>query len=220
MTLTNLHQTQRDAVLSERLTARQSGDVETPETAVQPTKPATRPSGQLGRYLPFVGAAVVLLAAFSIAMFVGGSGGDDGQVKEVSSLDAFLQPAETARLKYEVDGGTNSLRNGGVLVLSDDLQMEVSLSPYPPTVFDIDIDIRLTTTEGEIVDDATISTVWDMDVMPHGPFSTQFRNSGNGQYSASFDFSMFGAWAIDTHISHPTFDSPDDVSLVVYVWPE
>ncbi len=188
---------------------------------MQPTKPASRSSSQLRRYLPFVGAAVVLLAAFSIAIFVGGGGGGEGgEVKEVSSLDAFLQPAETARLKYVLDGETESLRNGEVLALSDNLQMEVSLSPYPPTFFDIDIDIRLTTPEGEVVDDATISTIWDMDVMPHGPFSTQFRNIGDGHYSASFDFSMFGAWGINTHISHPTFDSPDDVSLVIYVWPE
>lgn len=191
---------------------------------MQPTKPPTGPSGKRNgkpsSYVPFAVIAGVLLGAFMIAIVVGLSGDGEQESNEFSALDEFLQPAQRARIKYELDGDTESLRNGGVITLADDLQMEVSLSPYPPTFFDIDIDIRLTTTDGEIVDDATISTIWDMDVMPHGPFTTEFRDIGDGHYSASFDFSMFGAWGLDTHISHPTLDSPDDVSLVIYVWPE
>jgi hypothetical protein len=218
--LTNLQQPPTGVVSAESRQPSESGDTEALETGVPEALPPTEPNETSRSYVAFVIAVGVLAVVFAISVVVGLGGGSDDAVNDASPIDAFLQPAERARISYELDDNIETLRNGATFTLSDDLQLEVLLSPYPPIWFDIDVDLRLTTTDDEPVDDATISTTWDMDVMPHGPYFTEFVSTGDGQYSATFDYEMFGAWWLDLHISHPTLDSPDEVSLIVYVWPE
>jgi len=142
---------------------------------------------------------------------------------EGSSLSAFLQPAEggrTLRIKYEQNDEIESIRNGGVVPLSDELLLYVSVSPYPPTSFDATVDLHLTTVDGADVDDATVTASWDMAIMYHGPFSTDFVHTGDGHYAAHFDFFMYGPWEITTHITSPTHQTPADLPISIYVWPE
>ncbi len=142
-----------------------------------------------------------------------------------SSSSDFLQPAAGSeegpdRIKYLSDDGPRSLANGGVVPLGANLQMGVTVSPYPPNTFDIDLDLYLTTTDGEPVIDADIVAVWDMTVMWHGPFDTPFTSRGDGHYVAPFHFFMFGPWQLVTRISVPDHDLIDDLAIDIYTWPE
>lgn len=137
----------------------------------------------------------------------------------------FLQPAAgtdqtPGRIKYLSQDGPMSLANGGVVPLAADLQVAVTVSPYPPTSFDLDLDLYLTTTEGEPVLDADIASVWDMTVMWHGPFDTPFTNLGDGHYVAPFHFFMFGPWQMVNRIAVPGHDPIDDLAISIYTWPE
>lgn len=123
-----------------------------------------------------------------------------------------------ARIQYALNGGNQvGLDNGGAIPLADDLEMAVTLSPYPPD--DFNIDVRFDLTRGGVpVDNAQIDTVWDMIVMGHGPFDTRIPNVGGSTYEASFYFFMFGPWQLDAVVNVPGRD-PIDFSLDVYVWP-
>jgi hypothetical protein len=150
---------------------------------------------------------------------------DQAASASLSSSGDFLQPgaatqAGPVRIKYEGPDGIESVANGGLVPLGNDLQLGVSVSPYPPTSFDLDVDLYLTTTEGEPVIDAEVIAVWDMIVMYHGPFETRFTNLGNGHYAAPFEFFMFGPWELATHVTSPSHGSPETIALSIYVWPE
>ncbi len=144
---------------------------------------------------------------------------------ESSSLD-FLQPVGgdagggPARLRYATPQGSVAISNGGSVPLTDDLQLEVAVRPYPPTSFDIEVDLRLTTTDGVPVDDADIRASWDMVFMYHGPFETRFDPIGDGYYTASFDFFMFGPWELVTQVNALSHQPPGETAVSVYVWPE
>ena len=196
----------------------------TGSAGLPPSSPA---SVRTDRRLRLVSAAVILvLSAVGFLMLASQAPAgfaEESEEDSLSSLGEFLQPAlttETARIRYEVGDLVEFLPNGGVVPLSDDLRLEVAISPYPPTKFDIAVDLRLTTAAGVAVGDAAIAGTWDMPVMPHGPFTTDFVNAGDGHYVASFDFFMFGPWEIVTDISSPSHETPTDLPISIYVWPE
>ena len=93
----------------------------------------------------------------------------------------------------------------------------MSISPFPPADFHVDVGIELTR-EGQPVTEAAIDTIWDMIFMNHGPFETQIPHVGQGAYRASYDFFMFGPWQLDTTVRLPGSE-PIDFAISVYVWP-
>lgn len=162
-------------------------------------------------------AGFVLLRSGEVAaaQSVGGSTSSD-----YLTQTAAVVAAGPVRIKYQTPNGQVSLSNGGVVALSDELDLAVSVSPYPPSTFDLDVDLYLTDVTGRPVDDATISVEWDMAFMWHGPFLSEFRGVGAGHYVAPFDLFMFGPWEFVTRVTAPGYDQPDDLSLSIYVWPK
>ena len=162
-----------------------------------------------------------LLLAFTEDLAASGSSLDD-----LSSSGDFLERDPTAekydfeRLTYELDEVQIEMPNHGLVPLADDLALEVAVSPYPPTTFDLDVELILRTAAGEPVTDAFISTVWDMSIMYHGPFHTDFVPGGDGSYTAFFDLFMVGPWELDLTIAVPGAGNPQQVTIRVYVWPE
>ncbi len=143
-----------------------------------------------------------------------------------SSVAGFLtqDPKVSAlgpiRLKYQGADGPISLANNGTVALADDLQLSVSITPYPPTTFDADVDLHLTDGLGAPIDGAMMRVHWDMAVMSHGPFDTTFSPTGDGHYTAPFHFFMFGPWMLDVSVSAPGHEQPKNLTLSIYVWPE
>ncbi|MEE8330329.1 MAG: hypothetical protein V3R84_01000 [Acidimicrobiia bacterium] len=198
-------------------TGRTTGEA---ETIIDDSPVAQPPSRQRS---PMVAVAIVVVLS-AIGFFMLG-GDSEPQAVELSTVGDFLQPGASAtagldRLRYEGPNGTTSLANGGVVALTDDLNMQVSLSPYPPTTFDIDIDLFLTNAAGQPIVDASISADWDMILMWHGPFETDFQSLGDGHYAASFDLFMVGPWEVATQVTSPVLDQPVALPLTIYVWPE
>lgn len=115
------------------------------------------------------------------------------------------------------DTGSLRVENGGSVSLAGGYSIRVTVDPYPPSTFKLNIQLEVLK-DGEPVPDATIDTVWDMTVMPHGPFETRFDPAGNGVYSSSFDFFMFGPWFVDASMAAPGLD-PTAFRLQIYVWP-
>lgn len=176
-----------------------------------------------------IGAAVlvVLLSATGFLLLSFAEDLAEGSsLADLSSSGAFLEhdPAAVVqgidRLTYEVNEEQIVIPNHGIVPLSDDLVLEVAVSPYPPTSFDLDVEFLLTTVTGKPIPDAEISTVWDMTIMNHGPFNAEFTSSGDGRYAAFFDLFMVGPWGLDLTISVPGYENPDEVTLRIYVWPE
>jgi hypothetical protein len=162
-----------------------------------------------------------LLLAFTEDLAASGSSLDD-----LSSSGAFLERDPTVdaydfeRLTYELDEEQIEIPNHGLVPLGDDLVLEVAVGPYPPTTFDLDVELILRTAAGEPITDAVISTVWDMSIMYHGPFNTDFTSLGDGRYAAFFDLFMVGPWELNLTILVPEQGNPQQVTIRVYVWPE
>jgi hypothetical protein len=162
-------------------------------------------------------AGFVLLHSAEVAAAQDGGGS--------TSNDYLTQGADVVasgpvRIKYEGPDGVVSLPNAGVVALSDELDLAVSVSPYPPTTFNVDVDLYLTDAAGQPVVDATITVEWDMVFMWHGPFLSEFRPVGDGHYVAPFDLFMFGPWEFVTRVTAPGYDQPEDLSLSIYIWPK
>jgi hypothetical protein len=176
-------------------------------------------------------AGITIVALSAVGMLMLGFGEPtqgsilDVAVDESSSLD-FLQPVGgdaaggPARLKYQSGDDAGSISNGGIVPVGDGLQMAVTVSPYPPTSFDVVVDLQLTTPDGSPVDDAAIRATWDMIFMYHGPFETEFEAVGDGHYTAPFDFFMFGPWELLTEVDAPSHQPPGELAISIYVWPE
>lgn len=173
------------------------------------------------------GAALVIVMT-SIAGFAFLAASERAAAADTDSLTAAdylvredaTEDRGPARLKYEGPHGTETLSNGGSIVLADDLILQVVVSPYPPSTFDVDVELRLTDAGGRPIDDATVTADWDMVFMWHGPFPARFDHIGDGRYVASLDLFMFGPWEVVTTVAAPGHEPFDNVSLSIYVWPE
>jgi len=192
------------------------------ETGQRGRGPAARSPVRIG-----AGIFVVLLSATGFLLLSSAQDPAAGSsLDDLSSSGAFLvrdaaaQPLGLDRLTYQFGDERVVIPNHGIIPLSDDLALEVSVSPYPPTSFDLDVEFVLTTVQGEPIADATITAIWDMTIMHHGPFEAQFTSSGDGRYAAFFDLFMVGPWGLDLNMSVPGYQNPDQVSVIIYVWPE
>jgi hypothetical protein len=143
-----------------------------------------------------------------------------------SSVDDYLTQtaavtkAEPSRIKYLTPDREVPIDNGGTVALSEDLNLTVSVRPYPPTTFNIDVDLLITDASGDPVDGATVTSEWDMVFMWHGPFDAEFQPVGDGRYTAPFHFFMVGPWELVIHVTAPGYQEPDPLSLFIYIWPE
>ena len=157
----------------------------------------------------------LLLLSEETADSAGGSSVGDFLTQDAAALD--LEPV---RIKFQGPEGEVSLPNAGTIALSDDLNLSVSVNPFPPTTFNVDVDLLLTNADGMPIDGGTITADWDMVFMWHGPFVTEFTPIGNGRYSAPFDLFMFGPWELRTQVTAPGYEQPGELSLSIYIWPE
>lgn len=173
-----------------------------------------------------LGIVAISTSGFLLLVFTEDVAASGSSLGDLSSSSDFLERDATAedrgldRLTYEIGDERVVIPNRGTIPLSDDLLLQVEISPYPPTTLDLDVLLFLSTATGEPIVDAEIDTLWDMTLMYHGPFQTQFTNIGGGQYSAFFDLFMVGPWGLDLDITVPAYDDIGSVSLIVYVWPE
>ena len=171
---------------------------------------------------------VVLVSAvgFLLLLFTEDLAATGSSLDSLSTSGSFLQrdPSDTLRgidrLTWVVGDDRAVIPNDSVAPLGDELVFEISVSPYPPTSFDLTVDLLLTTVAGEPVPDAEINTIWDMSLMYHGPFDTQFTGGGDGTYTAFFDLFMVGPWELNLTVDVPTLQTTKQATLIVYVWPE
>lgn len=180
----------------------------------------------VGRWLS-LGAAVAIVM-ISLAGFVllrsaevaaaNSEGGSS--ISDYLTQGADAVASGPVRIKYQTNDGEVSLSNAGVVALSDELNLTVLVSPYPPSTFDLNVDLYLTDGAGQPVQDATIAVEWDMAFMWHGPFLGRFDAVGDGHYVAQFDLFMFGPWEFVTRVTAPGYVQPEDLSLSIYVWPK
>jgi hypothetical protein len=164
---------------------------------------------------------VLILSISGIGMLLLAGQSTDTDV-EISSVDDFLRAAEatgTPRIRVYAGDTSVSLLNGDVVAISDEVRLGVTLDPYPPSQFDVDVDLHLTTTDGLPIEDASVEVVWDMMIMGHGPFTTAFEYAGDGHYRAPLHLFMFGPWELEPQIDS-AFELPDDLSISLYLWPE
>lgn len=98
-----------------------------------------------------------------------------------------------SRMITIVDDRDVHLRNGGWVLLNDDLTIELFVDPFPPNTLRAWIDIYLTD-GGTPVLDADLSIDYDMLAMEHGPFESEPVNLGGGHYLFTVDYIMYGEW--------------------------
>lgn len=168
----------------------------------------------------------LVLLAVALGVFGLTRTGSNDQVTDevVSSAGEFLTPSEGAegtspRLGYRGPDGVIPISNGGVLAISESIDMLVSVTPFPPTSLDFSLDLAITTPAGEPVTNASVQAIWDMAVMSHGSSETAFIHVGDGHYVAPFETSMYGPWEFAvTVVADGATHGPLNLSL--YVWPE
>ncbi len=145
-----------------------------------------------------------------------------GSGLEPTSPEDALTPGRSdadgpRRIKYLVGDAWAPMDNGGSVPLDNDLQITVTLRPYPPIDFEAQADFLLTR-QGVPVTDAEITLVYDMFIMGHGPFTTVAENVGDGHYRSNFDFFMFGPWELIPTVRAPG-SATTEFTLSLYIWP-
>lgn len=170
--------------------------------------------------------SAIVVASLAGFVMMGMAEAEAPRAGEAFTTAEFLTQSEeasalnSARIKYQPPDGPRPLVNGESVAISKDLLLAVSVNPYPPSQFDVDIDLLLTDAAGQPVENASIRTDVDMALMGHGPFSSDFVSAGNGRFNASFDLFMFGPWEFVMNVTAPGHDQPDNLTMSVYVWPE
>lgn len=120
------------------------------------------------------------------------------------------------RMIVVVDGEDVHLRNGGQVLFSDGLAIELFLDPYPPSTLRAWLDVYLTQ-DGVPVNDAELRIDYDMLAMEHGPFWADGEEIGGGHYLFTLDYFMYGAW--DQLVRLRTGDRSVSVPLVLIAFP-
>ena len=176
-----------------------------------------------------VAASLIILASmagFLMLLFTEDLAASGSSLSDLSSSGDFLEQGDTQsrvdldRLRFRIEDDPVAIPNHGVVPLEDGYQVEVAISPYPPTRLDLNIDLFLTTDAGTPVAGAIAGAVWDMTIMAHGPFTTDLTGTGDGHYVAPFDLFMVGPWELNVTIEIPDTQTEQHITLYVYVWPE
>ena len=118
-----------------------------------------------------------------------------------------------------LDDGNIPIENGDSHQLSNELEVQITVDPYPPIGLSahLVLDLYLTNRFGTPIKDADISLRYDMFDMTHGPFEPLMINRGNGHYLASLDLIMFGAWGIETSIRTSIQSEPFQLKNAIIV---
>lgn len=186
--------------------------------------PDAEPLGPVWRLLVVAATvAIIVTSGTGFAMLImAEQPALDGRssVDDYLTQTAAVTKAEPSRIKYLTPDREVPIDNGGTVALSEDLNLTVSVRPYPPTTFNIDVDLLITDASGDPVDGATVTSEWDMVFMWHGPFDAEFQPVGDGRYTAPFHFFMVGPWELVIHVTAPGYQEPDPLSLFIYIWPE
>lgn len=120
-----------------------------------------------------------------------------------STASPAIAPTETPSALYLIlDGEPTPIENGESVQLSDELAVQITVDPYPPSGLSAQVvlDLYLYDPAGEPVRDAAIEIFYDMLSMPHGPFQPAVREQERGHYLTSLDLIMFGNWAMEIEI--------------------
>ena len=124
-----------------------------------------------------------------------------------------------SRIDIIQNGVSNPISNGDSVQLTDDVQVEIFIAPYPPDSSSASMDLYLVTIGGEPVTDAEIRLEYDMLYMFHGASKIDANNLGNGHYLASLDFIMYGPWGFDIIMKLSDQENQWHLWMDIYVWP-
>ncbi len=137
----------------------------------------------------------------------------------LSKPTAIAAKIPTPRILILRNGEQIGIGNGESVRLTDDLQVAVSIDPYPPGTLSATLDLYLTTANGKPVTDAAINLQYDMFMMEHGASQAAVDNIGDGHYVVPVQFSMFGSWMLEITVSVAGQDDLLSMPIVVNVWP-
>jgi hypothetical protein len=131
-----------------------------------------------------------------------------------------IAPTENPSQLYLIlDGEPTPIENGESVQLTDELAVQITVDPYPPSGLSAQVvlDLYLYDPAGEPVRDAAIEIFYDMLSMPHGPFQPAVRERERGHYLTSLDLIMFGNWGMEIEILPTAGAAPVRLRIVVVV---
>ncbi len=102
-------------------------------------------------------------------------------------------------------------------VQAGELQVQVGISPDPPTTGDNHLLVAIRDAQGSPVDGASIDFVYDMPAMGSMPRMTgggEVQSKGGGKYDVTYPLSMLGDWTLTVHIQAPGH-SPAEIRMKV-----
>lgn len=113
------------------------------------------------------------------------------------------------------------VENGEQVELSEDLDLQITVDPYPPHGLSAHavVDLHLTRPGGRPVDNAQIEVRYDMFTMVHGPFEPQIIARDDGHYLFSLEMIMYGAWELNTAIRVPNDPTTHQLTIAVILTP-
>lgn len=131
-------------------------------------------------------------------MFAGGQ----EQAQEPGGLVAVAPGGELLPTPPVTGTATELPKNVATQIVGD-LNVTITLSPYPPVSFQKgDFDVLLTDTKGQPIADATVTLNLTMPGMWMPPNQPQAQYVGDGKYHASAFYTMRGLWQIEVIITH------------------
>jgi hypothetical protein len=139
--------------------------------------------------------------------------------KIVEGDEDFLSPAterQTDAWIGYVDGDQVVRIGDGGSIPVGDLDIEFHVVPFPPTEFDVSVELLVTGPGGKPAE-VDIEAWYDMVFMTHGQPIAEVEALGGGRYRMPLDLFMFGPWVVKTTIRSEGSD--DELPLVIYVWP-
>lgn len=101
--------------------------------------------------------------------------------------------------------------------LAEDVELGITVDPYPPRGLAAHavVDLHLTQSDGEPIENAEVDVSYDMFTMVHGPFDPPIIDRPDGHYLFSLEMIMYGAWELNTHIQLPDEPSPHQLIIAV-----
>ena len=121
---------------------------------------------------------------------------------------------------YLILGGEPApIENRESVQLTDALQVQITLDPYPPIGLSAQavLELYLSDPAGQPVPGAAIQITYDMLSMAHGPFQPPTIEQESGHYLTSLNLLMFGPWGMEIEILEPNGTEAIRLRIVVVV---
>ena len=110
--------------------------------------------------------------------------------------------ANGAPIPLAVNAAATQLPENMAMQQAGDMNVAISLNPYPPTGFNpADFEVTLTDANGQVINDATVSLDLTMPTMWMPPNQFSLTSVSDGKYSATGQFTMRGPWRIEVIIT-------------------